>query len=110
MPMAVRLGDNHACQRHGMGPILPACCTTVLIGDRPAAREGDIAQCPIVDPIVKGEPTVLIGDKPAARMGDPTDGGVIIEGFPTVWIGSAHQASCLHAAAEAGAPFVEEAR
>ncbi len=107
MPMAARLGDKHRCDRHGEGPILPACCPTVLIGDRPAAREGDVAECPCVDPIVRGEPTVLIGDRPAARLGDPTDGGVIVEGFPTVWIGAARGAGGLLAAAAEGAPFIE---
>jgi uncharacterized Zn-binding protein involved in type VI secretion len=101
MPRAARLGDDHLCEIHGAGPILPDCCVTVLIGDKPAAREGDKAECPgAVDAILKGAPTVLIGDKPAARKGDPTDGGVVADGCPTA------QADCLTAASQAGAPFV----
>lgn len=108
MPPAARVGDKHICKRHGEGPVIPECCPTVLIGDKPAAREGDICDCWCTeDPIKKGEPTVLIGDKPAARKGDPTDGGEIVEGCPTVFIGTPPQAACMVAAAEAGAPFVD---
>ncbi|XXT23155.1 PAAR domain-containing protein [Sorangium sp. So ce429] len=108
MPPAARLGDNHLCKRHGAGPILPACCPTVLIGDKPAARQEDICDCRYTeDPIKEGEPTVLIGDKPAARKGDPTDGGEIVEGCPTVLIGTPRSAACMVEAASAGAPFVD---
>lgn len=108
MPEAARIGDDHKCDRHGRGPIVPACCPTVLIGDMPAAREGDHCECwSTKDQIKNGEPTVLIGDKPAARKGDPTDGGKITSGCPTVLIGVPQQAACLIAAAGAGAPFVD---
>jgi uncharacterized Zn-binding protein involved in type VI secretion len=107
MPPAARLGDNHLCKRHGEGKIRPACEPRVLIGDKPAAREGDTCDCwCTTDPIKKGEPTVLIGDKPAARKGDPTDGGEIIEGCSTVLIGTPQKAACMIAAAAAGAPLV----
>jgi len=74
---------------HVGGPILPPGCPTVLIGNQPAARMGDMATCvgPPVS-IVLGSATVLIGGQPAARMGDSTvHGGIISMGFPQVLIG-----------------------
>jgi len=107
MPPAARLGDPHVCHRHWDGPILPECCPSVLIGDKPAAREGDVCDCWITtDKIKQGEPTVLIGDKPAARKGDLTDGGEILDGCASVLIGSPSKAACMAAAAASGAPFV----
>jgi uncharacterized Zn-binding protein involved in type VI secretion len=44
---------------HGVMPIIPPGCPTVLIGGRPAARMGDMTGCGA--PIVMGLPTVLIG-------------------------------------------------
>ena len=108
MPEAARVGDDHKCNRHSRGPIIPDCCTSVMIGDMPAAREGDYCECwSIKDQIKKGEPTVLISDMPAARKGDPTDGGRLTSGCATVLIGTPPQAACLAAAAESGAPFVD---
>jgi uncharacterized Zn-binding protein involved in type VI secretion len=74
---------------HVGGPILPPCCTTVLIGGMPAARVGDLALCVgPTDVIVKGSSTVVIGGMPAARVGDLTaHGGVIVTGCSTVIIG-----------------------
>jgi len=75
---------------HVGGPILPPGCPTVLIGNLPAARVGDMATCTgPPDNIVKGSATVLIGGPPAARVGDSTaHGGVVIPpGCPTVLIG-----------------------
>jgi uncharacterized Zn-binding protein involved in type VI secretion len=74
---------------HVGGPILPACCPTVLIGGMPAARVGDLATCVgPPDTIAKGSATVMIGGIPAARVGDNTvHGGVIVAGCPTVMIG-----------------------
>jgi uncharacterized Zn-binding protein involved in type VI secretion len=74
---------------HVGGPILPACEPTVLIGNKPAARVTDKAQCNgPPDTIVKGSPTVKIGNQLAARIGDKTaHGGVIVQGEPTVIIG-----------------------
>ncbi|MGJ0492940.1 PAAR domain-containing protein [Methylobacter sp.] len=62
---------------------------TVLIGNMPAARVGDMAVCVgPPDSIVKGSATVMIGNMPAARLGDSTaHGGVIVAGYPTVLIG-----------------------
>jgi uncharacterized Zn-binding protein involved in type VI secretion len=55
----------------------------------PAAVVGDIAPCVgPPDSIIQGSTTVLIGGKPAARQGDPTaHGGSIVVGFATVMIG-----------------------
>ncbi len=67
------------------GPGVPQ----VLIGGQPAAVVGDICPCTgPPDSIAMGSTTVLIGFKPAARQGDPTaHGGVIVMGCPTVMIG-----------------------
>src|SRR6187431_10407 len=94
---AARIGDNHMCPMvtpgvppipHVGGPISIGC-PTVLIGNMPAARIGDMLVC--VGPpdlIVAGQPKVLIGSMPAARIGDQTaHGGVIVAGCPTVLIG-----------------------
>lgn len=72
---AARVGDSCA---HG-GTIIPPGAPTVLIGNMPAARMGDMHVCPMLTgpvphvggPIVMGSPTVLIGNLPAARVGDP---------------------------------------
>jgi uncharacterized Zn-binding protein involved in type VI secretion len=96
---AARITDMHVCPMvtpgvppipHVGGPILPPGCPTVLIGNIPAARVGDMATCvgPPDSIIPPGSPTVLIGGMPAARMGDMTaHGGSIVLGFPTVLIG-----------------------
>jgi uncharacterized Zn-binding protein involved in type VI secretion len=113
MPPAARIGDLHTCPMmngvvpHVGGPILPAGCPTVLIGNQPAARQGDLATCVgPPDAIALGAPTVLIGDQPAARQGDPTaHGGVIVAGLATVLIGLSAQAEVLLAAATVGVPF-----
>jgi uncharacterized Zn-binding protein involved in type VI secretion len=74
---------------HVGGPILPPGAATVLIGNLPAARVGDMATCVgPPDTIVLGSFSVLIGDRPAARLGGTTaHGGVIVMGWPTVLIG-----------------------
>jgi uncharacterized Zn-binding protein involved in type VI secretion len=108
---AARVGDMHTCPMvtgvvpHVGGPVAPAGCPTVLIGNMPAARVGDVVVCVgPPDTIAKGEPTVLIGNMPAARLGDSTvHGGVITVGLPTVQIGSNAQGSCVAAAASSGA-------
>ena len=95
MPPAARVSDPHVCplsdgpKPHVGGPILPPGCPTVLIGNLPAARVGDLAVCASApDVIAKGSLTVLIGGPPAARMGDITaHGGSIFLGLPTVIIG-----------------------
>jgi uncharacterized Zn-binding protein involved in type VI secretion len=95
MQPAARVGDMHACPLvngivpHVGGPILPPGCPTVLIGNMPAARMGDMCTCVgPPDNILKGSATVLIGGQPAARIGDSTaHGGSIVVGFPQVLIG-----------------------
>jgi uncharacterized Zn-binding protein involved in type VI secretion len=78
---AARVGDPTA---HG-GVITGPGCPTVLIGNMPAARVGDMHTCPLASPpppppapptphvggpITMGSATVLIGNMPAARVGD----------------------------------------
>lgn len=98
MPPAARLTDLHACPMvtpglppipHVGGPITGPGAATVLIGNLPAARVGDLAVCVgSPDAIATGSTTVLIGGLPAARMGDGTaHGGTIVLGCPTVTIG-----------------------
>jgi len=74
---------------HVGGPILPPGQPTVLIGNIPAARMGDMAVCAgPPDTIVLGSFTVLIGGKPAARLGDMcAHGGTIVLGCFNVLIG-----------------------
>jgi len=91
---AARVTDMHTCPMvtgvvpHVGGPIL-AGAPTVLIGNLPAARVGDMATCVgPPDTITQGSASVLIGGMPAARMGDATaHGGIIVVGCPTVLIG-----------------------
>ncbi len=98
MPPAARLTDFHQCPMmtpgvppipHVGGPIAGPGAPTVLIGNMPAAKVGDMAVCVgPPDAIVKGSATVLIMSMPAARMGDTTaHGGAIMLGCPTVMIG-----------------------
>ena len=95
---AARLTDMHVCPMmtpgvppipHVGGPIVAPGAPTVLIGNLPAARVGDMCICVgPPDSIVLGCMTVMIGGQPAARMGDMTaHGGSIVVGFPTVLIG-----------------------
>lgn len=92
---AARLTDMHVCPMvtgvvpHVGGPISGPGCPTVLIGNMPAARVGDMLVC--VGPpdiIAMGSMTVLIGGQPAAQMGSLcAHGGTVVVGFPTVLIG-----------------------
>jgi uncharacterized Zn-binding protein involved in type VI secretion len=112
MPPAARITDFHACPKVNPGPVphvggpVIAGEPTVIIGNQPAARVGDKAQCvPAVDSISAGEPSVIIGYQDAARMGDPTShGGRIAKGCPTVLIGSNPQIETL----KTDKPFCEE--
>ena len=99
LPPAARLGDQTA---HG-GTIAGPGCPTVLIGNKPAARVGDMHACPMVTPgsppvphvggIISGPgiSTVLICGQPVAVVGNtaicigPPD--TIVVGEPTVLIG-----------------------
>ena len=95
MPLAARITDMHVCPMvtgvvpHVGGPLLPPGAVTVLIGNLPAARVGDLCVCTgPPDTIVMGSTTVLIGGMPAARIGDMTaHGGSIVMGCFTVLIG-----------------------
>ena len=95
---AARVGDMHVCPMvtpgtppvpHVGGPILPPGGVTVLIGNLPAARMGNMCTCVgPPDVIAQGAVNVLICGQPAARMGDMTShGGSIAIGCPTVLIG-----------------------
>lgn len=116
MPAAARVSDMHTCpmvdpgpKPHVGGPVLPAGAPTVLIGNMPAARAGDMASCAgPPDSILLGEPTVLINDMPAARMGDMTaHGGSIQIGCMNVLIGGSSQAEALASAARDHKPFCQ---
>jgi uncharacterized Zn-binding protein involved in type VI secretion len=92
---AARITDMHVCPMvtgvvpHVGGPILPPGAPTVLIGNLPAARVGDMCTCVgPPDAIVMGSMTVLISNMPAARMTSLTShGGTVVAGCPTVLIG-----------------------
>jgi uncharacterized Zn-binding protein involved in type VI secretion len=79
---------------------------TVIIGNMPAARVGDLIDCGgTKDAIAEGETSVIIGDKPAARLGDTTQaGGALSTGCPTVNIGSSPKVDRL----KTDKPFCEE--
>ena len=98
MPPAARITDMHTCpmQTPGVPPIphvgVPVTGPgqpTVLIGNLPAVKVGDMLVCVgPPDTIVAGSSSVMIGGMPAARMGDSTaHGGKIVLGLPTVLIG-----------------------
>jgi uncharacterized Zn-binding protein involved in type VI secretion len=74
---------------HVGGPVTGPSVPNVLIGGLPAAVVSDMCVCAgPPDVIVKGSLTVVIGGRPAARQGDLTaHGGVIVGGLPTVQIG-----------------------
>ena len=125
VPPAARIGDMHVCPMvtpgtppvpHVGGPITVGA-PTVLIGNMPAARQGDMCTCVgPPDSIAMGSPTVQICGMPAARLGDPTvHGGSITVGFPTVMIGMvgmggpvSSQGGAMQQAKRAGVAFVEK--
>lgn len=98
---AARVSDMHGClipapppappvPPPGVpAPVLPPCAITVLIGNLPAARMGDLVTAAPPHPIVKGSTTVLIVNMPAARVMDNCAcGGFILPPCcPTVLIG-----------------------
>ena len=92
---AARLTDMHVCPMvdivvpHVGGPIIGPGCPTVLIGELPAARVGDLLVCVgPPDTIAMGSFTVLIGSMPAAHMTSLcAHGGTVILGCPTVLVG-----------------------
>lgn len=74
---------------HVGGPITTPCAQNVVIGYQAAATLGDNCYCNgPQDTIAQGSSTVIIGNKPAARLGDSTaHGGVIVAGCSSVLIG-----------------------
>jgi uncharacterized Zn-binding protein involved in type VI secretion len=74
---------------HVGGPLLGPGIPTVLVGKLVAAVVGDMLVCVgPPDTVAMGSATVMIGGKPAARQGDPTaHGGSVVLGCPTVMIG-----------------------
>lgn len=92
---ASRLTDMHVCPMvtgivpHVGGPITGPGCPTVLIGNLPAARVGDLVTCVgPPDTIALGSLTVLVGGMPAAHMTSQcAHGGTVVLGWPTVLIG-----------------------
>lgn len=88
---------------------------TVLIGEMPASRIGDMHTCPMFDgpvphvggPLILGSPTVLVGDMPQSRVTDtltcvgPPD--TVIKGCETVLVGMAGGGGAAGAAGGAAA-------
>ncbi len=74
---------------HVGGPVSGPGVPTVLIAKMPASVVGDVAVCTgLPDTIIKGSATVMINNRPAARQGDTTaHGGTVAIGAPTVIIG-----------------------
>jgi uncharacterized Zn-binding protein involved in type VI secretion len=74
---------------HVGGPIDGPGVPQVLLEKMPAAVVGDSCVCiGPPDTIIKGSATVMIGGKPAARQGDTTaHGGSIVKGSATIMIG-----------------------
>jgi uncharacterized Zn-binding protein involved in type VI secretion len=98
MPLAARVTDLHQCHLvtpglppvpHVGGPVIVTGVPSVLIGNLPAAKVGEMVVCVgPPDSIVNGSATVLIGGMPAARLGDSTaHGGQIMTGESNVIIG-----------------------
>jgi len=89
------------------GGLIAVGYPTVLIGNLPAARIGDMHTCPLVTvvvphvggPLVMGSFTVLVGDMPQSRETDtlicvgPPD--MVAMGCPTVMVGMAGAAGLL---------------
>ena len=88
----------------------------VITNTRPTARVLDPVNCHSGVAIAMGSNSVFINGLPAARVTDPTtDGAIIVNGSPNVFIGGARTGApdvpgvpppCLRGAAAAGAPFL----
>lgn len=90
MVPASRKGDAYICPVHGPGIIGEPCCASVLIEDRPAARQTDTCICPsgVPDATILGHPLVLIGGLPAVGVSYASaHGGLITLGAKEVYIG-----------------------
>ncbi|MFD3190515.1 PAAR domain-containing protein [Sedimentitalea sp. HM32M-2] len=93
-----RITDNVLCAMFAPSPagpvpgtsmIIPPCAPTVLVGNLPAARIGDMHPSGLgPHPNVMGSATVIISNMPASRIGDSTGcGGAILKGEFTVLTG-----------------------
>lgn len=73
----------------GTSAIIPPCAPTVLVGNLPAARIGDLHPSGTgPHPNVSSSTTVIIQNMPACRVGDSTAcGGAITKGDFTVLTG-----------------------
>jgi len=94
--LAARLGDPTV-----HGGVIAEGCPTVMIGNQPAARIGDMHACPLMiatvphvgGPLVLGSFSVMVGNMPQSRVGDiavcvgPPD--AVAMGCPTVVVGTA---------------------
>jgi uncharacterized Zn-binding protein involved in type VI secretion len=108
MPPAARISDLHICVADKAPAPIATGASTVNIGYKPAARVGDKAACPAQAKIVSGASNVFIERAQAARLGDDTaPTGMVIIGFPTVFIGSTAEVDALMAAAKTGTPFLD---
>lgn len=74
---------------HVGGKIVGPGVVTVLVGNKPVAVGGDSCGCPGHPNAIVAEPSsVLVGDKPVARQGNKTTHlGTIVSGCSTVLIG-----------------------
>ncbi|APR79314.1 Hypothetical protein A7982_04661 [Minicystis rosea] len=108
MPQAARISDLHICQAHSAPVPIVTGARTVKIGFMPAARVTDTCACPPRAEIVEGSSNVFIEGEEAARLGDETNPkGVVVTGFPTVFIGSTPEVDALFDAAKTGVPFLD---
>ena len=72
--IVARVGDKHACPRHGANVIVEGGSGTV--DGRAVARVGDKCACGGI--ILEGEPGALCDGKPVAYFGSKTSCGGII--------------------------------
>src|SRR5262245_12946573 len=118
MPAAC-MGDAHICpasdgpKPHVGGTILKGSLT-VKIGNKPAARVGDVAECksPAPNAVAKGEMTVLIGDMGMGSAGGGAGGSAEDVGAGAVVgaeaIDVAAQIGSLKEASAEGMPFCQQ--
>lgn len=93
---AARDLDEHVCPiqflpgPHGGGEVMVAKLRTVLVGGKPAAVQIDPVTCAGWDNLIAmGSPKVFMDGLPAARKYDlTTHGGMILQGEPTVRLGT----------------------
>lgn len=89
MPAVARVGDQVTHNYMQFGAIRTGATHTLIEGS-PAARVGDLADCPThgPQPIANGSATVLVEGRPLARLGDTLAcGATIVSGAGTVQAG-----------------------